>query len=87
MITLEKLRVYRKFDGDADAHARTQSFNTEASTNAEWPLIDELVQRLKIIRGGLASREFMEQTEEALLRNIDNESVREELLRLAETKV
>jgi hypothetical protein len=86
-ITLDKLRVYHQFDDVIDAWTRSKRPGAiEGLTDADWRLMGELLQRLKIVRSGLASREFEEQTESMVLQHAHDQRVRDELLRLAEKR-
>jgi hypothetical protein len=63
MITAEKLKTYKRYRGDVDAWARGSLFgSSDDITDQDWAMIDELLQSLTIVRGGLASPEFVAKT-------------------------
>jgi hypothetical protein len=49
MLTLEKLKVYTRFGGDIDGWARSRRDDGSGMTDADWFLIEELRQALRIL--------------------------------------
>lgn len=87
MISQEKLRIYERFKGDIDGFSRgSKASERDAITDADWRLIDELLQSLTIVRSGSASGEFEAQVRKRLVDAAQDENVREQLFRLSEPK-
>lgn len=65
MITIEKLDIYNKYKGDGDAFVRSATKNEKKIINgSDFLLIDNVIQDLKIIEKGLASKSFIEEFKE-----------------------
>ena len=58
MITLSKLALFERLGGDSDALARIERGVSEEFYHSEWALLDQLIQKLVICQGGLASESF-----------------------------
>ena len=83
MLTLEKLKIYRRFGGDIDGWARASSpGETSGMTDEDWSLIDELRQGMSIVSSGQASEDFAKSVERRLLASAADEWVRQELREL-----
>lgn len=66
MLTVEKIKVYESYGGDIDGWARCKGAgNTEAMTDGDWYLIEELRQGLTLVAFG-ATKEFVESVEARL---------------------
>jgi hypothetical protein len=84
MLTLEKLRTYRKFAGDIDGFARSHGRGDSSEiTDDDWRLIDDLVGALHIIVSGKASPGFAAAVEQKLSEAAPDPQVRQELHQLA----
>ena len=84
MLTLEKLRTYRRFGGDIDGYARSHGRgDTSGITDAEWQLIDELRAALFIVGSGKASPEFAAVVERRLQEASTDPETREQMRQLA----
>lgn len=84
MISDEKLRIYDKFNGDIDGFSRGGSPREKSTiTDEDWYLIDELIQSLTMVRGGLASGDFEGRVRERLSEVVQDEHTREYLYRLS----
>jgi len=84
MLTLEKLRIYRRFGGDIDGWARTRGRGDGSGmTDDDWSLIEELRQGLRIVSSGQASAEFAGSVERRLLASTADDQTRQELRGLA----
>ena len=68
MLTIEKVKIYKSFNGDIDGWAR---IGTDEELNLmedeDWRLIDEIIQDIKIIKNGYASDVFKEKFETKLI--------------------
>ena len=63
VITLPKFDLYRRYGGDIDGWTRHRNDDERATmTDADWAAIDELLQRLHVVKGGLASPAYEAQT-------------------------
>ena len=83
MITLRKLKIFKRFKGDIDMWVRAGGSDVGPEiSGAEWSRIDELIQSLVVIDRGLAAESFAERTRLALERDVE-EDAREELRRFA----
>jgi len=84
MITLAKLNTYRKFRGDSDSWDRmVKAQDPDEITYEEWSAVDLILQSLRIVRGGMATPEFAEQTFEKLNAMAEDQSIRDQLIELA----
>jgi hypothetical protein len=70
MITIKKLKIFSKYNGDVDMWARLG--NKSDIKGEEWSLIDSLIQDLVIIKNGQASQDYIETVNERLLNNLDS---------------
>ena len=65
MLTLKKLAIYEKYDGKIDAWARTGSkAELLEMEDADWFLIDQLLQDLALVNKGLTSAEYSDSIHE-----------------------
>ena len=68
-ISLEQVRIFSKYGGDADGFSRSATaLERKVMRDDVWPRIDVLVQSLALIERNLAAREFVQETVD-LLRN------------------
>lgn len=85
MLTVAKLGIYKKFDGDIDGWARSSTGDDKSNiTDNDWYLIDTLVMDLALIKGGVASPHFSQEVESKLLASTVDEATRELLHALAD---
>jgi len=74
MITQDKIKVYKRFDGDIDSWARSGSKNEKLVMNdGDWYMIEELIQDLSLVEKGLASVTFNNDLSNRLTENCDSE--------------
>jgi hypothetical protein len=84
MITLEKLGIYKEFNGDIDGWARASTGKVRSGiADADWYLIDELLTGLAVVGTGLASPSFVRELEAKLLASTSDEATRCSLRALA----
>ncbi len=63
MITLEKLRIFERYNGDADGFVRTGTkTEKECLDNNDWIFIDNVIQNLNMIKNGVCSNDFKNRT-------------------------
>jgi len=80
MLTLDKLNIYRRFDGDLDGWARiANGHDASGITYADWLLIEDLRQGLALIAAGQTSQTFTAALESHLLRTTADEATRQAL--------
>ena len=80
MLTLEKLKIYDRYEGDIDGWTRTRKNNDKsAMTDDDWFLIDELRQGLSLVSSGRVSAEFAASVESKLFSSTDSETTRQKL--------
>lgn len=74
MITIEKLKVFRKFKGDIDNFSRfgTKSQKTLLNDN-DWSSIARIVFDLSLLQKGVVSSELRAKIEEELKNECENE--------------
>jgi hypothetical protein len=84
MITKEKLNVYRWFNGDIDAWARSgSSSQKEAMKDEDWFMIERLIQDVVLMQKGLISDDFLKDVNKRLNDNCDNEETIIEIKKMA----
>jgi hypothetical protein len=80
MLTLDKLRIYRRFDGDMDGWAQTATGHDASSiADDDWFLIEELRQGLALVATGQASHTYAASLESRLLDTTADEATRQAL--------
>ena len=82
MLTLDKLKMYRRFDGDIDGFARSRVDDSSGITDEDWRVIDELRQALFLVRSGQAAAEFSASVERRLSSVAPDEQTRQALREL-----
>jgi len=83
MLTIDKIRLYRKYGADIDGWARIGTPQEHSTmTDEEWYLIDSLVLKLSLIKSGLASPDFAQSIDEEVRQSVESEDVINELKRL-----
>jgi hypothetical protein len=82
MLTLDKLRMYQRFDGDIDGYSRSRVDDTSGITDEEWRIIDELRQALFLVSSGRAAPEFAASVEQRLSSVAADEQTRQALREL-----
>jgi len=74
MITSKKLETYKHFNGDSDSWARVGSnHNTMVMNSSDWPLIENLIQEISLVKKGLVLQSYILHIEEKLKQSCDNE--------------
>jgi len=80
MLTLDKLNIYQRFDGDLDGWSRiANGHDASGITDADWHLIEELRQGLALIAAGQASQAFTTSFESRLRDATAGETTRQAL--------
>lgn len=83
MLTLDKVRMYCRFDGDIDGFARSRVDDASGITDEDWRVIDELRQGLFLVQSGQATPEFAASVERQLSCVAADEATRRALRALA----
>lgn len=74
MITQDKIKIYKKYDGDIDNWARTASKKDKlVMDDDDWYIIDRLVQDLSLTKKELTSQDFIHKLSNKLKENCDSE--------------
>ena len=59
MITQKKLEIYKRYDGDIDGWVRVgDKEEKKIMSDNDWFEIQDLIQKITILKRGLASEEF-----------------------------
>lgn len=83
MLTLEHLRIYRKYGADIDAWARLGSPEERAAMrDQDWQLIEALRQKVSLVAAGLGSAALAAGVERELEQHASDAAVIDELRRL-----
>jgi hypothetical protein len=83
MITIEKLNIFRKYQGDGDAFIRAGKKKEQSVMDySDWRMIDEFIQGISLIKNELASERFEESLTTKLKDYCENQSVIDELWRI-----
>ncbi|RYY68498.1 MAG: hypothetical protein EOO13_12165 [Chitinophagaceae bacterium] len=84
MITIKKLKIFRKNNGDGDMWLKTTwPWQRNTMTADDWTTIGELIDDFKLIDRGLASDSYKEGVLEKINANCEDEKTIEELRKLA----
>ena len=84
MITLEKLNIYKRYNGDIDGWARVGSeVEQEIMQDEDWYLIEDLIQDLILMNSGKSATSYKEKTKTKLEEMCENEQVIQILLELS----
>ena len=78
MITIEKLKIYRRYKGDADVFVRSgRTSEKELINDTEWSIITNSEQNIELITKGLTSFEFRNTTIQVINKNFDSNAFAE----------
>ena len=72
MITLDKAKLFARFNGDGDMYYRLNDPLNRIITGEEWSFIDSFLQDYTIINNGYASKEFINNLDNKALTNCDS---------------
>jgi hypothetical protein len=77
VLTVEKLRIFAKFEGDLDGWVRAATGEDKSCmTDADWYLIDALLTGLTAVAAGLASPAFARHVESKVRASTIDEATR-----------
>lgn len=84
MITIDKIKIYKRFNGDVDGWARIGTAEEKSiMSDDDWFLIDGFIQDLSLVKKCLASDGFMKSINEKLNENCDTDQTIQEIKDLA----
>jgi hypothetical protein len=84
MITIEKVKIFKHFNGDIDGWARVGTPEQQADmTDKDWSVIDGFLQDIRLVKKGLASDVYMKSIDEKLQEICDNKETIKALKELA----
>ncbi|WP_139924828.1 hypothetical protein [Hymenobacter sp. DG01] len=76
MVTLEKLAIYRKYNGDIDSWVRCNiKSDTNIMDDADWYLISRLLSDLVLVENNLASDDLKNKAIQFIQHNTESEVV------------
>ena len=85
MLTLKKIAIYRRYDGDNDSWARSGSKQDKSSMDdADWYLIFRFIGDLTLVKNGLAAENYVKDLNQRLLDNCDSQDTINEVKNLAD---
>jgi hypothetical protein len=85
MITIDKIKVYNRFNGDVDGWARIGTKEEKSVINdVDWFQIEEFIQEIQLIKKRLASNIFMNSINERLKKHCDSDETIQAIKELAE---
>ena len=76
MITLQKLEIYEKFEGDVDGLQRSGTDEEQRIfDHTDWNLIEDLLRRIYLINSHLASKDFEQGTKSSIERVVQPDAI------------
>ena len=76
MINKQKIKIFKKYNGDIDGFSRFgKKKEKNIISDEEWNVIDNVLQDLKMIKNGLCSTDYKNKTEEILNQKFEKESI------------
>jgi hypothetical protein len=74
VVTIDKIKIYKRFNGDVDGWARIGTTEEKSTMNVDdWFLIDSLIQDISLIKKGLVSDSLMKSINKKLKENCDTD--------------
>jgi len=84
MITILKLSEYEMYHGYYDGfYVQKVKKGIQETSDEEWFLISNFIQDIRLVKKGLASKEFSENLDKRIKENCDNEDTINLLKKLA----
>lgn len=84
MITIVKIKIYTRFNGDVDGWARIGTTEEKSiMNNDDWFLIDSFIQDLSLVKKRFASDSFIKSINERLKENCDTDETIQAIKELA----
>lgn len=85
MITVEKLKIFEKYRGDDDRFTRASKTESAILSEDEFYTIRQLISDLRLIGNEVAAASYKAQVFEQINNLVDNDQVKEYLLKLTKT--
>lgn len=84
MITINKIKIYQRYNGDVHGWARVGSKEEKSIMNDEdWFLIEGFIQNINLIKKGLVSDTFINSIIERLKEKCDSEETIQAIRKIA----
>jgi len=83
MLTHEKLHVYQRYAGNADAWARGRASDRQVLSDEDWATISELLDRISLKTSGVTAKSFDDETDTLVEAGSIDSGVADELIWLA----
>ena len=84
MITNDKIKIFKKYNGDIDSWTRNNSKKESLIiSDDDWYLIDTLIQDLLLMKKQLISSKFNDSLRKKIEENCENKKVISQLEKLA----
>lgn len=85
MITIVKLKEYEEYHGYYDGfYLQKVKYGTNVTNDDEWYLIGGLIQDIRLVNKGLASKEFLDNLRKRLKENCDSDDTINQFKNLAD---
>ncbi|WP_156308944.1 hypothetical protein [Sphingobacterium endophyticum] len=75
MITIDKIKIYKRFNGEIDGWARVGTKEESIMNDHAWILIEGYIQDINFVKKGLASYALMKSLNERLNENCDSKEI------------
>ena len=84
MITIDKIKIYKRFNGDIDGWVRIGTKEEKSIMNDnDWFMIESFIQDMRLIKKGLASETLVNSIRERLKDNCDNDETIQAVMEIA----
>ncbi len=84
MLTLNKIQIYSRYNGDIDSWVRNNSIEELTTlTDEDWYLIDGFIQDLRLMELGLISMDYSNFLKVKLIDNCDSQETINEIIKYA----
>lgn len=88
MISIQQIRIYQRFGGDADGLALIGTKDEKRAINGnDWALITDMVQDISLVNEGLASANYKAKLLKKLKSNCGDDEVITQLYQMAEKQI
>ncbi len=78
MITLEKLKIYKRYEGDGDMFVRAgRTSQKQLFADNDWGIITDCEQNIELIAKGMTSIEFRNNAIQDMRKNFDSNAFAE----------
>lgn len=85
MVTQDKIKIYKRYNGDIDSWARSGSKKEKLIMNDnDWYIIEGLIQNLSLVKKGMASLIFSNDLNNKIKESCDSEETIQVLQQITE---